>query len=245
MTPYAQTNLQLWRELVDAGWRDEELVRARRGYELAMRLFSARYRANGKPFVAHLVGTASVLRAHEAPVDVVLAGLLHAAYAQGDFGGARRGMNGARRRRVRAAIGEAAEALVVDYTHFRWRPDVIAALAARREALSPKERQVVVMRLANELEDHLDLGMAFGAKPPKARGVALEAAPLVVLARGLGLTRLADALAAAYEQHDAAEVPESLRASRRSSEDVPPPSFRRRSLPALAHLARRLRRLTK
>ena len=62
MTDLAQTNVQLLREVVDAGWSDDDLRRLRAGYELAIWAFSGQYRANGKTQLAHHVGVASALQ---------------------------------------------------------------------------------------------------------------------------------------------------------------------------------------
>ena len=57
---YAQTNLQLYTQLSDIEYSQEARGQVLRAYELALQLFSGHYRANGKPFIAHLVGTASI-----------------------------------------------------------------------------------------------------------------------------------------------------------------------------------------
>jgi (p)ppGpp synthase/HD superfamily hydrolase len=62
---YAQTNLQLYRQLRDRTDADVALVAA--AYELALSLFPRSFRATGKPFLCHLVGTASILDSHGAP----------------------------------------------------------------------------------------------------------------------------------------------------------------------------------
>src|SRR5262245_11904038 len=73
----AQTNLQLYNQLLARGWTTNDLHHARAAYELAADLFSGQYRCSGKPFVAHLVGTASVAAAVGLPSELVLAALLH------------------------------------------------------------------------------------------------------------------------------------------------------------------------
>ncbi len=37
---YAQTNIQLYEQLIDAGYSDSDLICVRGGYDLAVRLFS-------------------------------------------------------------------------------------------------------------------------------------------------------------------------------------------------------------
>jgi (p)ppGpp synthase/HD superfamily hydrolase len=56
----AQTNLQLDRQLDRVGWPVDDRVRVAAAYDLAARLFTGQYRPNGKTFVAHVCGTASI-----------------------------------------------------------------------------------------------------------------------------------------------------------------------------------------
>jgi predicted HD phosphohydrolase len=46
-------------------------------YDFALQIFTGRLRGSGKPFLSHLVGTASILATLDAPTRVVAAGLLH------------------------------------------------------------------------------------------------------------------------------------------------------------------------
>ena len=94
----AQTNLQLNNQLAAAGFKVHEIQAVDLAYGAAIRLFTGRYRANGKPFSAHLVGTASILARHGASMDVIVAGLFHAAYLQGEFGSGKPGASPQRRR---------------------------------------------------------------------------------------------------------------------------------------------------
>src|SRR5215469_10044102 len=77
MTVYAQTNIQLYNQLAELGYTAEDARRVHRAYGLAMQLFTGSYRGSGRPFLSHLVGTASVLASVRAPIEVVTAGLLH------------------------------------------------------------------------------------------------------------------------------------------------------------------------
>ena len=69
-----QTNLQLYRVLLDRGFEEPSLGQVRAAYELARRLFAGCYRPSHKPFVCHLVGTAGALAIWGQPADVVTAG---------------------------------------------------------------------------------------------------------------------------------------------------------------------------
>jgi len=118
--PPAQTNVQLYEELRASGMVEAQLVRVRDACGLATRLVSGQYRASGKPFICHLVGTASILAAHGAGLETVLAGLLHSAYACGEFGDGLRGVTPAERAVVRAGVGPATESIVAAYRGLHW-----------------------------------------------------------------------------------------------------------------------------
>src|SRR5207244_4190438 len=118
---YSQTNIQLYGQLFQADWPDADLRGVQAAYELAMSLFAGHFRPNHKPFLAHLVGTASILATHGADSTSVAAGLLHSAYSHGEFGDGSRGMTSAKRRTVRRAVGDPCESLIARYTSFRWQ----------------------------------------------------------------------------------------------------------------------------
>lgn len=215
----AQTNLDLYRQLHDCGWQRADLVRVRDGYGLAMRLFSDRFRANGKSFVAHLVGTASLLAAVGARPPVVLAGLLHAAYEQGCFADSIGGAGEEHRRIVRDAIGSDAEALVDAYYALKWTPPTIESLLGAWESVGAAQRDVLLMRVANELEDHLGLGMRLCEEGRGASGPSRDQA--LSIARRIGQPELAAALAEAFREGDEASWAEALALPRKASFRVP------------------------
>lgn len=193
MADYAQTNVQLYEQMRRAGASADDVAAVARAYALAAQLFSAQFRGSGRPFLAHLVGTASILAAHGAARDVIAAGLLHAAYESGDFGAALPGPRAASRRTVRAAVGEPVEALVKAYDAVRWPPE--PDLEGQLAALDPgRARAVLTLRLANELEDALELRYA---APDKRQAVLDGLAAAIPLADSLGLPGLARELRAA------------------------------------------------
>ena len=243
---YAQTNLQLFKQLRGAGYSDADLKLVRAAYDLGMRIFPASFRGSGKPLLAHLVGTASILVSVGQSPTVVTAGLLHAAYALGDFGDGRFGMTQAKRDRVRAAVGPAVEDLVARYTAFDWNKNTIPSIRARVGSLTPIERDVLVIRLANELEDHLDYGVLYCGNGEKRREYIRS--PLnqsVDMARSLGLTTLASELEEAFRETLSEELPAALRTPHDYTFTQPPASHSprltvaaRRYLDARPRLAR-------
>ena len=161
---YAQTNVQLYEQLFGQGYTPVQLKQLAAAYDLALGLFSTLLRPEGKPFVNHLVGTASILAQHGTAFPVVVGGLLHAAYSYGEFGSFRCGVTPRKRIQVRAVIGKEAEEIVYRYTQFQWNARVIDSLGKQLPKLSQDERIVIFMRLANELEEGADARLLYCAE---------------------------------------------------------------------------------
>jgi GT2 family glycosyltransferase len=227
--PYAQTNLQLYNQLLAAGRTSDDLRLIRDAYELALRLFAAQFRASGKPFVAHLVGVASVLAAHERPIETVVAGLLHSVYALGEFGDGSRGMTARKRHQVRLAVGDAAESLVARYAETSWDLATLAMLEDRAAMLTPHERAAIEIKLADVIDDHLDRSMDY----VPAKKLAKDTDPrqwteaVARLARAAGEGELAAELSS-LSAASGGRVPDCLLHSRTASFVVGPPSYRER-----------------
>ncbi len=209
---YAQTNLQLYNQMRSAGYGDADLAMVRKAYDLATRLFTAKFRGSGKPLLSHLVGTASVLCALGAPAKLLAAAVLHAAYIFGEFGDGRPGMTAERRALLREAVGVEVEDAVARYEQLEWRRPTIEALHARVEPLPPDEREILLLRLANELEDHLDLGVLYCGNAAQRRDEIARSLHLCVeLASRIDQPVLACELERVFEEVAAAEVPDELR----------------------------------
>jgi hypothetical protein len=249
---HAQTNLQLFAQLRAAGYGEDDLARIRAAYEIAMHLFAGCFRASGRTFLAHLVGTASVLATTGARPTLVAAALVHAAYTHGNFG-AGRGLTDRKRARLRGAVGDEVEALVAAYTTFAWYGHIQDTLV-RLPTLGPWTRDVAVMRLANDLDDHLHLGLLYESGKSWGGDREPEQAACVALAHQLGLADLADALAAVFAETARGTIEPACRprhrflpgagvmyhAGRDSSFVLPPLSHRRRLLVEIRYWARKL-----
>ncbi|GFE67659.1 DUF6817 domain-containing protein [Chroococcus sp. FPU101] len=162
MYRYAQTNLQLYHQLRLEAYTDDDLKLIAQAYQLILDLFTGQFRSSGKTFIAHLVGTASILASFQVSIKVIAAGLLHAVYSQGDFGGlSKQGMNNAKRERVRKAVGQDVEEYIAYYTAFTWNANQIPKIYSRLEELDTIAKDVLLIRLANELEEYLDCGLLY------------------------------------------------------------------------------------
>lgn len=191
MTRLAQTYPQLARQLVDTGWSSTELASIRAAYDLAASLFVGAERGSGKPFIDHLVGSASGVLLGGGNADAVAAALLHAAYAQGDFGDGRSRTRDANRRRVRAAVGAAVENLAFAYDQLGWSPAVAATAVANVAAASAPERSVLLMRVANEVDDALDGELVLSGKQHLVEHTHVVHQSVVELAERIGTPELA------------------------------------------------------
>ena len=143
----AQTNLELYAQAIARGYSQTERQRLGDAYLFALHQVFPLARGSGKPFIAHLVGTASLALESGCPDDWVIGALLHALYQRRvPFRGGispddRRGL-------VAARFGAAVDDLVLRYTaaeswYLRHCPDELIAV----------ERDVLTLRLADELED--------------------------------------------------------------------------------------------
>jgi hypothetical protein len=76
----AQTRSELLDVAIARGYRKAAIELLAQVHEVVQALMDGAYRPCGRPFLNHLVGTASVLVRYDFRADIVAAGMLHAAY---------------------------------------------------------------------------------------------------------------------------------------------------------------------
>ena len=208
-----------------------------------MRVVAGHYRPNEKPLLAHLVGVASILASCGAGSTIVAAGLLHGVYQQGEFGDASRGASELKRREVRRAVGAACEELVARYASCQWTVATIENLLSRSANLPAIDSAIALMKLADTLEDHHELGFEYSPENswPDAPGARHQwLAAMIQLAAALGHRHLAAELAQASSA-DGRQVPEFLQTDHRRSFAVAPMSHSMRTRVRLGRLYRLMR----
>ena len=211
MHSYAQTNIQLFNQLHRRGYGAADLKAVVSAYELAITLMTGRFRASGKTFIAHLVGTASILGSVHASSPLVAAGLLHAVYAAGDFGDGTSGVSDVKRERVRSTVGGQVEDYVCRYHALSWTDPTIRSVASELEKMDAIERDVVLMRLANELEEFLDLGVLYCGEQRRRGASSSHRCGLIVdIAQRLGFASLSVELAQTIADTISARLPPEL-----------------------------------
>jgi hypothetical protein len=196
----AQTNLELYAQILDSGYDARQRRRVADAYQFALHQVYPLARGSGKPFICHLVGTASLVLASGCAEDVVIAAVLHALYQRRiPFAG---GLPPPQRRPVVAgAFGTAVDDLIEGYTAFE-----DARLGELDGDFAADNAELVTLRLADELEDLCGNAIALHGSPGKdqpaiAGDVAWrranktrEADYLIGAARSLGLAGLARGL---------------------------------------------------
>ena len=228
----AQTNIRLYGQLLSAGYSMQETSRVHAAYTLAAHLFAGQLRPEGRPFVCHLVGVASILAMLEAPPTTIIAGLLHSAYTQGDFGYGRGQMTRQARDRVRVVVDPQIEQIVAGYSRHSWDAARVSDLATHAGMIDSDLRQIVLIRLADTIEDALDCGLKLSAKSENPnRAVSVD--HLVELANALGYSRLGDCLRRVLPDGKSEPDLTPLRASHFGSYVVGPLSWREKLLPRL------------
>src|SRR5215475_1078806 len=167
---YAQTNIQLFNQLRDGGYSQKDIALIRDAYELAMELFGGRFQASGKPFIAHVVGTASILASLQLSAQIVAAALIHNVYENGDLGeGQKDGISPSRRKRIRRIVGDEVEEYVARLQVRSSYPQAIQRLRDNSEKLSSCDRSVLLLRLADFLEHLLDLDVLYYSSSQTSR----------------------------------------------------------------------------
>ncbi len=214
---FAQTNIQLYNQLRQQGLARDELVLVHRAYDLLTTLYSGYYQGDGKPFVAHGVGVASILAELGQPADIVAMGLLHGVYGNGDFGDGTDGQpTPSRRAVVREAVGPEVEQLVFRFTQLRLHPDTIDEDRRALADLDDTGRRLQLVAIVDHLEKYVDLGILyFGDGAEIVEWTDRIGGDLIELAGELGEPRLAELVSNAFAQAaaEADSVPPELRVS--------------------------------
>ncbi len=131
-------------------------------HALATAMFNGMHRGTGKPFLCHLVGTASAVAEYDGRLDMILAGLLHAVFDAGVFPDGRAGRPSPRHRQwLTRRVGPQIVDLLERYQRFGFAASDLQRLLSHDVRW---DRDMILLRLCNELDDISDGGLAFAAK---------------------------------------------------------------------------------
>ena len=215
MRNFALTYPQLINQAIALEKEESYCVRLRSAYELAVRSFDGFYRAQGIPFICHLTRTASIILAEGQPVETAMTALLHSAYMFGN-------VTPSRKKELLREVGGEVETLVRGYGKLSWRePEALENHLSCLSSYSDSTRQLLCIRLANELEDHLDFNMVYRGSFPYREWIEGRGKLIVELARRIGSPALVKELEQEFEATLACRLPESVQRSCRDAYELP------------------------
>jgi glycosyltransferase involved in cell wall biosynthesis len=154
----------------------------------AQLVMNAGYRPCGRPFLNHLIGTASVLVRYGFRIDIVVAGLLHAAYTHCPPVQSGAAAAVAQIEMLLGGRDSAVERLVHDYT---LRESQLAAITVDRVGdLTTHDAELLMLVAANELDMHLSGEIRYTGRTDAIGASTLEVIDAVtdrIGARGLAV----------------------------------------------------------
>ena len=213
MEPIAQTNLQLYNQLRRQGRSPDELALVKRCYQLAVSLYSGHFQADGKPFVAHVIGVASIVAQVGLPTEIVGAACIHNVYGNGDFGDGRSRVATPRRRQiVRDAVGPEVEECIYRFMSLRLTEQSMLDIPLRLDELDARDRNLIVMELGDVLEKYVDYGLLYyGDNRWVTNFVDKHGNALIEIADRLGHPQLGAAMRDAFAAAAKESVPEVVK----------------------------------
>jgi hypothetical protein len=146
------------------GYAKADLDLFTKAHNAAMTLFVGGFRACGRPFLAHCIGTASALVAFGFAPRVVVAGLLHAAYSHAPLGPQPHAALGELSARIRDGFGDRIEQLIRRYSQMRLSPDAWRE-AHPIETLLVDDAEIAALDVANEIDLWASGEYLFTTKP--------------------------------------------------------------------------------
>lgn len=217
-----QTINALYVQLHESGHSTSDLLRIQRGYRLVCIMFNGRYRKNERPFICHAVGAASSVAHVDRRVEVILAAMLHAAFDSGQFPDGRNGGHSdAHKTWLADQVGADVADLAARYDRFRLEHSDLKRLA---DDWSPDgDEDIVLLRLAHEIDDLADGGLAFA--PKYGNSIAGRAEACTILAHRIGQPRMAEAILRLAAEFEAISWADELRPAQLRGYRVAP-SFR-------------------
>ena len=163
------------------------------GVILAMRLSTGIYRPCGRPFLNHLVGTASVLLFYGFSIRMVLAGLLHSAFSHGASPATAAADDTiARLFEQLGSVGAAVASMATRYDQRASTYKESLGKLKNAGGLPLQLAETLLLEAANDIDMHLSLEVAASARTDVAQGPALawalascEAVGVPAMARSL------------------------------------------------------------
>jgi len=209
---YAITYPQLMNRASELGYSRDQLQSLRQAHDYTLRAVDGLYRAQGTPFICHLVRTAAIVMEADSSIEVVMAALNHSAYILHLFDNSRRRLPSEELRQdVRSHLGDAVESLVAGYCNLPWyQADAIQRHLSILAGYNDHERSLLLLRLANELEDYLDNALVYGDARGALKRIEFFGKPAIELAKAMNYEYIANDLDQAYSSALSRDVDQML-----------------------------------
>lgn len=245
----AQTNLQLYNQMLEQQRPQQDLLLVRKAYDLISLLNAGYYQADGKPFVCHSVGVASIICHMSFQAKFIAFGLLHNIYVNGDFGdGLHTPLTPYKRNFVRERVGSEVEDLIFRFRDLRIDLSSIDRIEAEFSSFDETDRLLIACDLADHMEKYVDKGVLyFGDGSWVTDQMDTHGPRLIALAQRLKQPLLAEMMRETFAAADGRPpMPDMLRPSPKQKylALTVPLSTRPRLLPRVqAYVRRKLRKL--
>lgn len=193
---FAQSYPQLMNQALKLELTTSELTQLKQAFEFTQQMADGIYRAQGTPLLNHLIRTASIVLAQTTNINVVITALLHASYVIEKFDNSLRTQCITKRKQdITIAFGSEIAKLLFQYQSMHWYQQAdIEHYITDINNLSESTRHLLLIRLANELEDHLDYAMLYTPNERINKRSNLYGESCVILAKLLGFKIIANPL---------------------------------------------------
>lgn len=223
MKQFAMTYPQLMNQAIELGLSTNDLGQLAKAHQFAYKISDGIYRAQGVPLICHLVRTASIILNENKQIHVVIATLLHATYTISFFkGSCRQTPRQSHRKLIQSEFGHEVENLIWNYTHVSWySSEAINEHIDQIDNYSSEKRKILLMRLANEIEDYLDMAMAFTDPDRIEYRINTYGTQCVELARCLSASKLADHLSDIFTSYENIHLSKEVMLNERAGYELP------------------------
>lgn len=153
-----QTNLELCHQMHEMGYSNEEINLVHDAYLFSIDKVYKMYRGSGKPFINHLVGVAGYMVLEKQDISIIQAALMHALYQNRVLFAGEMSID-EKRNLIGSLFGSRVDQLIWDYTQF----ELLAIDEIDMNDLK-QHHEVLMLRIADEVEDLSNLGLLFHGK---------------------------------------------------------------------------------
>ena len=153
-----QTNLELCHQMHESGYSNDDINLVHHAYLFSINKVFNMYRGSGKPFINHLVGVAGYMVLEKQETSIIQAALMHALYQHRVLFGTDISID-EKRNLIRKQFGSRVDQLIWDYTQF----ELLTIDEINMNELQ-QDKEVLMLRIADEVEDLSNLGLLFHGK---------------------------------------------------------------------------------